>query len=81
MTSSFRQVAKYGSILACTVSILAGCTAAPTPPPAMAPSSQPVSLLLFGDHGYDLDYLEAKDKNPPLTLEQAIAVANRAARE
>ena len=35
--------------------------------------SSPMSLLLFGDHGYDLDYLEADDRNPPLTLEQAIA--------
>jgi phosphodiesterase/alkaline phosphatase D-like protein len=32
-----------------------------------------MSLLLFGDHGYDLDYLEADDRSPPLTLEQAIA--------
>jgi hypothetical protein len=32
-----------------------------------------MSLLLFGDHGYDLDYLEADERNPPLTLVQAIA--------
>jgi hypothetical protein len=32
-----------------------------------------MSLLLFGDHGYDLDYLEADERNPPLTLDQAIA--------
>ena len=31
-------------------------------------------MLLFGDHGYDLDYLEADERNPPLTREQAISV-------
>ncbi len=33
---------------------------------------KPYALLVFGDHGYDLDYLEADDREPPLTLEQAI---------
>ena len=33
-----------------------------------------MSLLVFGDHGYDLNYLEADERNPPLTLEQAIVV-------
>ena len=36
-------------------------------------TSQPYAMLLFGDHGYDLDYLEADERNPPLTLEQAVA--------
>ena len=52
--------------------LLGGCAAGPAvePPP---PAFQPFSLLAFGDHGYDLDYLEADDRNPALTREQAIA--------
>jgi hypothetical protein len=51
---------------------LAGCVGQPalqTP----AQTDPPFSLLLFGDHGYDLDYLEPDERIPPLTLEQAIA--------
>ena len=51
--------------------LLGGCASGPaieSPPPAF----QPFSLLAFGDHGYDLDYLEADDREPPLTMEQAI---------
>ena len=59
--------------LTCSLVTLAGCATAPNPQTA-APVDRPVSLLLFGDHGYDLDYLEAEDRNPPLTVEQAIAV-------
>ena len=49
-------------------SILSACATAPA-----AKTPVPFSLLVFGDHGYDLDYLEAKDRNPPRTLEEAIA--------
>jgi hypothetical protein len=57
------------------LSLLSGCAARPLPPqpPSQVPPAQPMSLLLFGDHGYDLDYLEADDKIPPLTLDQAVA--------
>ncbi|HEV7765653.1 MAG TPA: metallophosphoesterase [Thermoanaerobaculia bacterium] len=48
-----------------TVAILSGCATAPPPTP-------PFTLLVFGDHGYDLDYLEAKDRFPVRTLEEAI---------
>ncbi len=59
-------------LLASGLSILAACVAQPAPQ-ASAPEPNPISLLVFGDHGYDLDYLEAEDRNPPLTLEQAVA--------
>lgn len=47
------------------LALLAGCA---TPKEA----STPFTLLMFGDHGYQLDYLSAKDRLPPKTLEQAI---------
>ena len=60
-----------GYLLGATL-FLAGC--ASTPPGGVSPQgSRPYAMLLFGDHGYDLDYLEADERNPPLTLEQAIA--------
>ncbi len=60
------------SLLLGTALLLSGC--ATTPPRAVSPpTAQPYAMLLFGDHGYDLDYLEADERNPPLTLEQAIA--------
>lgn len=52
--------------------LLGGCVSTP----ALEPSREqlaPFSMLLFGDHGYDLDYLEADDRDPPLTRDQAIA--------
>ena len=52
--------------------LLGGCASAPAVEPFRQQTS-PFSMLLFGDHGYDLDYLEADERNPPLTLEQAIA--------
>lgn len=52
--------------------LLGGCTTAPRSV-VSPPAAQPYALLLFGDHGYDLDYLEADERTPPLTLEQAIA--------
>jgi tartrate-resistant acid phosphatase type 5 len=64
-------------ILAISVAfLLSGCAAMPAP---QAPTGQPVvappastSLLLFGDHGYDLDYLSADERLPARTLEQAV---------
>jgi tartrate-resistant acid phosphatase type 5 len=55
-----------------TALLLAGCATGPTTTTS-TPVAQPYGMLLFGDHGYDLDYLEADERNPPLTLEQAIA--------
>ncbi|HWJ06390.1 MAG TPA: metallophosphoesterase [Steroidobacteraceae bacterium] len=37
------------------------------------PASQPWGMLLLGDHGYDLRYLESKDYEPPLTRDQFVA--------
>ena len=48
------------------VGLIAGCASAPTP------SVEPVRLLLFGDHGYHLDYLEQKEREPVRTLPEAI---------
>ena len=58
--------------LVITMLLLGGCVSAP-PVEQSREQVAPFSLLLFGDHGYDLDYLEADDRNPPLTREQAIA--------
>jgi len=56
--------------------ILSGCVSAPPvtnkTDAAASPEGPLVSLLVFGDHGYDLDYLEKKDREPSRTLEQAI---------
>lgn len=52
--------------------LLGGCATAPSTT-RTEPGATPYAMLLFGDHGYDLDYLEAEDRNPPLTLEQAVA--------
>jgi hypothetical protein len=61
-------------LVAIVSSILAGCAVQPLTVPDGAPARPaPMNLILFGDHGYDLDYLEADDKTPPLTLEQAVA--------
>ena len=51
---------------------LAACATVPAPPPA-APQPKPFTLLAFGDHGYDLDYIEAEDRTEHLSLESAIA--------
>ena len=68
-----------GSLLAAFVlPLLGACAANPAPAPEVSPAqSAPMSLLLFGDHGYDLDYLEEDDRNPPLTLQQAIAAERK----
>lgn len=52
--------------------LLGGCAASPGVEPQERPSP-PYSLLLFGDHGYDLDYIEEDERNPALSLDQAIA--------
>ena len=53
---------------------LAGCAAQPMQTAGPTPvAPRPMSLILFGDHGYSLDYLEPEDRNSPLTLEQAVA--------
>ena len=36
-----------------------------------------IGILVFGDHGYHLDYLEAEDYEPPRTREQFIALRGR----
>ena len=48
------------------VGFLAGCASAPST------AVPPVRLLLFGDHGYDLDYLERKEREPVRTLAEAV---------
>jgi tartrate-resistant acid phosphatase type 5 len=66
-----------------------GCTASPTAPappsvaPAMIPAPAPApenspppgewGLLIFGDHGYDLRYLERDDYEPPLDRDGFVA--------
>ena len=58
---------------------LAGCVGAP---PASAPVQPeqasrafvPMSMLVFGDHGYDLDYLAEDERLPARTHEQAVAL-------
>ena len=42
-------------------------------------SSQPgtMSILLFGDHGYDLDYLDEDERLPPRTYEQAVELQRK----
>jgi hypothetical protein len=65
-------------LLACGAALLAGCTTAPLvqpQPPAIAPTA--MSLLLFGDHGYDLDYISADERSAPLTREQALAAERK----
>lgn len=64
------------SLLACCLSALGACSATPTAPRSTpAPVAQPtsMSLLLFGDHGYDLDYILPSERSRPLTREQALA--------
>lgn len=51
--------------------ILSGCATTPAPKTVNTDATG-FSLLVFGDHGYDLDYLEEEDRQPPRTLEQAI---------
>jgi hypothetical protein len=55
-------------VLALSLAGLLGCA---TPRPAA--SSRPFHLLVFGDHGYDLNYLSPGELKPVRTLEEAIA--------
>ena len=59
-------------LFALAAAILSGCVSAPPVDVAAAPEGPLLSLLVFGDHGYDLDYLAKKDREPARTLEQAI---------
>jgi hypothetical protein len=47
--------------------LLCGCAMQPGPRPASAAASDPVSILIFGDTGYDYDWLEEEDYEQPLT--------------
>jgi tartrate-resistant acid phosphatase type 5 len=51
------------------IAMLSGCATMPSP----APVERDFTLLMFGDHGYDLDYLEEEDRFPVRTLAEAIA--------
>lgn len=59
-------------LVAIAFSLLAGCAPVASRQ-AASPASKPVSLLLFGDHGYDLDYLTAKERSEHLSAEAVIA--------
>jgi len=65
-----------------SLALLAGCAqperTAPAPP---AVPVRDIGFLVFGDHGYHLDYLEAEDYEPPRTREQFIAAERRDWRE
>ncbi|WP_146909293.1 metallophosphoesterase [Arenimonas daejeonensis] len=59
------------------LALLAGCAGTgggQVAGPEAEPPAQPFSLVLFGDHGYHLDYMDPEDIDPPRTLEQAIAL-------
>jgi tartrate-resistant acid phosphatase type 5 len=60
---------RLAALIVCAIGLLSRCATAP--PPAAVDSD--FMLLVFGDHGYDLDYLEAEDRFPVRTLEEAIA--------
>lgn len=72
-----RRSGRAGSYVAVfALALLSGCATMPSGERSSAADAAPaaaMTLLLFGDHGYSLDYLEAKDKVPVLTLDQAIA--------
>ena len=53
-------------VLVLLAGLLAGCASAPSP------TVPPVRILLFGDHGYHLDYLEKKEREPVRTLAEAV---------
>jgi hypothetical protein len=49
---------------------LSGCA---TPSDGGAQGYRPMSLLVFGDHGYHMDYLDPDDTTPPRTRDQFLA--------
>ena len=63
------------------LTILAGCVqpepTAPVEAGSAAVPGREIGILVFGDHGYHLDYLEAKDYEPPRSREQFIAARTR----
>ena len=65
-----------------TLIVVAGCAQPErTPPASPAAPAHDIGMLVFGDHGYHLDYLEAEDYEPPRTREQFIAAERRDWRE
>ena len=62
---------RFGLLIASLV--LASCASVPGGNTAVPPAEPgTMSILLFGDHGYDLDYLSDDDKLPPRTYDQAV---------
>ncbi len=60
-----------------TVSLLlAGCATVPGSRTGESPPHT-MSILLFGDHGYHLDYLEEEDRLPPRTYAQAVELQRK----
>jgi tartrate-resistant acid phosphatase type 5 len=60
------------------LALLASCASTPREAaPAAEQAYRPTSLLVFGDHGYELNYLEEKVRNPPRSLEEAIAAERK----
>ncbi len=53
--------------------LLSACASGPSP----APSPGTWHMVVVGDHGYDLRYLEAEDYTPPLTPEQFVDEARK----
>jgi tartrate-resistant acid phosphatase type 5 len=68
-----RRVCVRAALVACC--LVAGCASPPAtaPPEDVRRAAGDWGLLIFGDHGYDLRYLEAEDYEPPLAWEQFVA--------
>lgn len=62
-------------VLLATALLAGGCAGKQpsTPPPVREDPAIDVGMLLFGDHGYDLRYLEAEDYEPPRSFDQFVA--------
>lgn len=62
-------------ILLAAVLLAGGCAGKQpsTTPPVHDDPAIDVGMLLFGDHGHDLRYLEAEDYEPPRSFEQFVA--------
>ena len=62
----------FRKLFAASALCLSGCVSGPAiEPGGGAPA--PYGLLAFGDHGYDLDYLDPEERTTVLTRDQAIA--------